>query len=225
MSAHAYPPMTPGELPPRTNERGSGWAIAAMVVGLCGLCIPLIGLVGALLGVIALVRSARGRGMAITGIVTGVLGAVVTAVLLLGIMLPAIAMARATAREVKTTMQVHSIVQAFDGAQSANAALLAPGTNLENALAHSVAPNYWVSSRALGGASGPSFLILPGEYAPDSDLPFIVENPSIVPEDSLIVGYADGSVDTLPRAEVEQLIRDAGTAVYKADGTPWTHKP
>lgn len=64
-------PAYPGAVPPQ-----SGLAIAAMIVSLCGLVTcGLSGVVGLILGIVALQQvrrtGARGRGMAITGIVVG----------------------------------------------------------------------------------------------------------------------------------------------------------
>ena len=64
-------------------RRTSGMAVAALVCGICGLFIPFVGLLLALLGIIfggvAMGQTARdpnlgGKGMAIAGLICGILG-------------------------------------------------------------------------------------------------------------------------------------------------------
>jgi len=88
-----------------TCQRRSGLAIAALVLGIPGLCVFPLGIVALILGIIALVQIADpqrqlvGKGMAITGTIFGGLSIVLIPVLLLmiGILLPSIGAARSTA--------------------------------------------------------------------------------------------------------------------------------
>ena len=56
----------------------NGMAIAAMVLGIVGLCVPLCSLIALILGGLSLSQinktGAGGKGMAITGLVLGIIG-------------------------------------------------------------------------------------------------------------------------------------------------------
>ena len=73
-----YPVGGPGGSPRPAGNNGK--ATAALVCGLVGLIIPLVGIVGIVLGVIARGEIKRtgqaGDGMAIAGIVCGILGVI-----------------------------------------------------------------------------------------------------------------------------------------------------
>lgn len=88
-------------VPQGTGERAlapprKGMAIAALVCGSLGVvgCAP-VGIVGLILGIIALLRARRspqehgGKGMAIAGICTGAVGSLMIPLLMLSIMMPA----------------------------------------------------------------------------------------------------------------------------------------
>ena len=91
------PPTAP--TPAASSEAGgTGLAVAALVCGIVGLCVPLLGIVAIILGVVYLARpQPSGRGLAIAGIVTGVLGLLSTVALLLALLLPALRQARQAA--------------------------------------------------------------------------------------------------------------------------------
>lgn len=81
-----------GGYPGYQPKPGSGLAIASLILGIIGLLSGwlifggVLGLVGVILGIVALVKvkngTASGKGMAIGGIVTGALGMIVAAVVL-----------------------------------------------------------------------------------------------------------------------------------------------
>jgi prepilin-type processing-associated H-X9-DG protein len=97
-------PMTPSPMqsqfqtPPKT-----GLAVAALVCGILGFCLPPLGLIGLILGLVAVVQASKdparhgGTGMAIGGICAGGLS-LVAGVLMLSIMLPSLARARELAK-------------------------------------------------------------------------------------------------------------------------------
>lgn len=75
---YSQPDQMPQMQVPQQNP-GSGFAIAAMIVGILSMtlcCIGgfLIGIVGIILGIVSMSRKESGRGMAIAGIVTSVIG-------------------------------------------------------------------------------------------------------------------------------------------------------
>ncbi|MEX0775459.1 MAG: DUF4190 domain-containing protein [Phycisphaeraceae bacterium] len=101
-----------------TTPATSGLAIAALVCGLLGLCIPGLGIAALVLGIIAInqIGSAdglkSGRGMATAGAILGGVGLVVPVIfLLIGILLPALGAARRTARQMQNSTQIRGIVQ------------------------------------------------------------------------------------------------------------------
>jgi len=71
------PPLPEYPAPPPRETRGKGLAIAALVCGICGFipCFGLLpGLVGVILGIVAMAIGTRARGMAIAGLATGCAG-------------------------------------------------------------------------------------------------------------------------------------------------------
>jgi uncharacterized protein DUF4190 len=58
--------------------KSNGMAIASMVLGICGLCIPLCSIIALILGAVALSQISKtgqdGKGMAIAGLVLGIIG-------------------------------------------------------------------------------------------------------------------------------------------------------
>src|SRR5512132_3481900 len=106
--------MTPNPPAPQ-NARTSGLAIAALVLGILG-CIPLLGLVGLILGSVALVTipsngAVKGRGMAIAGIVVAVVWFLVFGIGL-AIAIPAVARQEAIAKQKACELGLHSLYQA-----------------------------------------------------------------------------------------------------------------
>ena len=101
--------------------QSTGLAIGAMVCGLVGLFMcPLSGIVGLIMGIIALVQANRepsqygGKGMAITGIVTGAISLLVVPALLISIMLPSLARARELGKRVKCKTNFAQLENALD---------------------------------------------------------------------------------------------------------------
>ncbi|MFM8785353.1 MAG: DUF4190 domain-containing protein, partial [Phycisphaerales bacterium] len=84
MNDAPYAPPTAPTPVASADAGGTGLAVAALVCGIVGLCVPVLGLVAIILGVVYLARPrTTGRGLAIGGIVTGVLGLLSTVALLL----------------------------------------------------------------------------------------------------------------------------------------------
>ena len=94
----------------------SGLAIAALVCGLASLLIGPLGIVAAILGIIALTKRGGGNNKAfgITGIVTGVVGMLLGIVVLLGLILvPALSRARGAALQIRCSSNMRQIGQAI----------------------------------------------------------------------------------------------------------------
>jgi hypothetical protein len=198
------------------DSSGTGLAVAALVCGILGLCVPLLGIVAIILGVVYLARpQPSGRGLAIAGIVTGVLGLLSTVALLLALLLPALGQARQAARTVESGAQMQQIV----GVMLADAEVPPADANLESR--YSLPAELWISPSAEG--AGRSYLRIVPEAgaAADPQAPVLVENPSVVEARSLNLVRADGTVALLSREEVAELLKAAGSRVRQSDGTPW----
>jgi hypothetical protein len=124
MSQATPPTYNPGVAPPPVSETStSGMALAAMILGIVGMCLVPLGLVGLILGIVALsqigdpIRRLTGRGLAITGIVTGAIGLTLAPIsiiaLMIGIMLPALGAAQSTARKMTNNTQLRGIHMAM----------------------------------------------------------------------------------------------------------------
>ncbi len=103
--------------PPQTWQpqpvQGSGMAITAFVLALCGLifCGPLA-VVGLILGIIALNKGTGSRGLAIASICIAPV-ALLWMVVMIGIFLPALGKARQAAQQIKSSTQLRMIGQAL----------------------------------------------------------------------------------------------------------------
>ncbi len=113
--------MSQFQAPPSTfndpqQQPSQGLAIGALITSLFG-CIPLVGIVGAILGIVAYLRTSRepqryaGAGMAIAAIVIGCSLTLLTCSM--GVMLPALGKARQAARQLKSATQMRQIVGAL----------------------------------------------------------------------------------------------------------------
>ncbi|MGQ9648829.1 MAG: DUF4190 domain-containing protein [Phycisphaerae bacterium] len=98
------PTMTPQMQTSYSASPRVGMAVAALVCGILGFCFPPLGLVGLILGIIAVIRASSdparhgGKGMAIGGICTGGVSLIFMGPLMLAILLPSFARARELAR-------------------------------------------------------------------------------------------------------------------------------
>ena len=106
-----YPtPMQPVEAP--SEPRGGGLAIAAFVLALIGLVVPLLPLVALVLGIIALTKRSANRGLAIASVCIAPVGLLCCA----GgsvVMLPAMYAARLAARQMVDEARMHQIAVAM----------------------------------------------------------------------------------------------------------------
>lgn len=212
---NAVPPTAPTPVA-SADAGGIGLAVAALVCGIVGLCVPVLGIVAIILGVVYLARPrTNGRGLAIGGIVTGVLGLLSTVAILLALLLPALGQARQAARQVESSVQMQQIASVLISDAEAPAA----DANLESRYA--LAADMWISPSADGGARSYLRIVPDPAVALDQSTPILAEDPDVVDRRTLVVAYADGSIDPLPRDEVIELLRAAGPRVRRTDGTPW----
>jgi hypothetical protein len=215
MNDAPYAPPTAPTPVASADAGGTGLAVAALVCGIVGLCVPVLGLVAIILGVVYLARPrTTGRGLAIGGIVTGVLGLLSTVALLLALLLPALGNARQAARQVQSSAQMQQIANLL----RSDAEEPAADASLESRYA--LTADMWISPSADGGTR--SYLrIVPDPAFAAIGEPILAEDPDMVDRRSLVVAYADGSISSIPRDEVIELLKAAGPRVRRTDGTPW----
>lgn len=105
--------------PPSPADGGSmsAMAIAALVCAIVGFCVPGLGLVGLILGIVALAKindptnRLRGYGMALAGAIIGGLSLLVIPLLLIAILLPALGAARRSANRIRNQANHRSVLQ------------------------------------------------------------------------------------------------------------------
>ena len=221
MSQYASTPPTAPTPAASPDSGGTGLAVAALVCGIVGLCVPLLGIVAIILGAVYLARaSVNGRGLAIAGIVTGVLGLLSTVALLLALLLPALGQARQSARQAARTVESGAQMRQIVGVMLADAEVPPADANLESR--YSLPAEIWIAPSAEGAARSYLRIVSEAGAAADPQAPILVENPSVVDARTLNIVLADGSVALRPREEVAELLKAAGPRVRQSDGTAWT---
>lgn len=207
----------------------SAMAITALVLSCVGIviCGP-VGLIGVVLGIIALVQAgavpprAGGKGMAIAAIAVGgtaTLLSLITIPLLIGIMLPALGKARASALDLKTSANIRAMCQAVVVYSDSHSGAFPDNADTwEQTLVDSgyLTADMFVSPRSDG--IGKDFFYVPGLTNNfDATQVVVYEDPSLDPDETLI-GYADCHIENVPQAEALRIL--AGLTL--PDGTPWT---
>ena len=113
------PTMTPKMQTSYNASPSVGMAVAALVCGILGFCFPPLGLVGLILGIIAVIRASSdpvrhgGKGMAIGGICTGGVSLIFMGPLMVAILLPSFAHARELAKRNMCQMNMRGLGMAM----------------------------------------------------------------------------------------------------------------
>lgn len=115
------PPTEPGRLIPPTEPGRKGWAVAALTFAILGFCLPPLGLVAIVCGIVALAKIGNnpqeygGKGLAISGIVIGSIALVflILWALVLSIMLPSLARARELSKRAVCAANLKGMATAF----------------------------------------------------------------------------------------------------------------
>ncbi len=139
------PPPPPGVVPPppggiapigysgprydQSAQQSNGMAIASLVLGLVGFCIPGLGIVAIILGGIAIKKTADprvgGKGMAVAGLVLGIVSTMFI-LLQVSILLPALNRAREQGNRVKCASNLRQIGMAVQMYANANKGAFPP---------------------------------------------------------------------------------------------------
>lgn len=204
----------------------SGLAIAAIVCGVLGFCVPGLGLVAIILGAVALIKASSspethgGKGMAIGGIIVGVL-TLLFWLFAIGILVPGFAKARQNARDLVSTIQLQAVGQALQSYAAANKGWYPESTaDWPARLAqHGVDAQILKSPNAPKGATD-SFIYISGLQSTGSAQRILAyENPKYVRENGKVaVLYLDGRVDSMSAADFTRLLESAGRMPAGSNG-------
>lgn len=201
-----------------------GMAVSGLVVSIIGCCVPLLGFVGIILGIVAMVRAksdARrygGGGIALAAIIVGALSLVVSiiGIILVGLMLPALGQARNAARQVAVMENMRAIsLGLMQYADDNRGWFPEAGADLPARLSqYGIAPNQFTSSRAAPGATD-ALIYVPGievsrNTAPSTTI-VLYENPSYVPRGTVAVLYVDGHIARISVMDLQREL-DASAA-------------
>lgn len=206
------------------NGAAKGLAIAALVCGIVGFCIPIAAIAALVCGIIALVKTRPGqpKGMAIAGTVMGGIGTVIIPVLLLAILVPVLAVARKQSNMIIDSVNLRMVETA-----ASQYAIEHPGeTPTLGALvkAGNLAPAQLVSRlderpeaetpTADNAAQASSYILVPGfKDSNSADRVAAFVDPSIPAYREKMHGiasvvYEDGHVDALvPVADLEAALQ------------------
>jgi len=205
-----------------------GLAIAALVCGIAGLvACPIVGIVGLVLGIVALTRIGRqpteygGRGLAIAGICTGGLGLVMIP-LMIAILLPSLSRARELSKRTVCSANIKGIGTALQTYASAN----------QGAFPES--EDDWVARLGVNVSNMqlvcPSTADVPGmvsyHYVPgyttgsDPNQIIVYEDPSNHMNEGGNVMYLDGRVQFVKTPQLQPMI----SSIKLPNGRPYTPK-
>lgn len=222
----------PGQYPPQQYvpvQKTSGLAVGALVCGIVGFVIPPVGLVGLVLGIVALSKrrspTEPGKGQAIAGVVCGGLSLLMLPCLI-SILLPSLNRARESASRIKCASNMKQIglalkMYANDDPRTykfpADLALLAKTQDLGlQAFVCPSSEDTIPTGSTLGelqtqlkhGSGCCSYIYVPGftdNASPDVIL--LYEPLTNHDKDGANFLYADGHVDWIPKAQAESIIR------------------
>lgn len=159
---------------PQESGAAKGLAIAALVCGIVGFCVPIVAIAALVCGIIALVKTRPGqpKGMAIAGTVMGGIGTVIVPVLLLAILLPVLGKARQL-----SNMMVDGVnLRAVEAAESQHV-LEHPGD----------APS--LGALVKSGAVAPAQLVSRLDERPEAAMPPTADNADRVSSYILVPGF------------------------------------
>lgn len=205
------PPAAPPPQPiaPPASQGTDGLAIASLVTGLLGFCVPLAGVAGIVLGVLGLRRTgpgkAGGQGFAIAGIVAGSISTLAMCLVapLIGILLPALGAARQTARTVQCQSQMRQVGQALLQYSSTHGTLPPDLATLQLPAHLLVCP----AQSGVGTAGGPSYAYNPAAVPGDAASVLLFE-PSLPHREKSNLLFGDGQVHAMEAHEADPILND-----------------
>ena len=207
------------------GQLSQGMAIGSLVCGIVGLgCLP-VGIVGIVLGIVALVRISRepnrykGTGMAVGGICTGVVGLLTSAALMIAVTLPSLSRARELSKRTICAANLRAIGSAIlqYAADENNVDAAFPDDLNKLVTAGSVtSQQFTCPSDAL---SANSYHYIPGYSVTNVDPAQVImyEDPGIHGGEGGNVLFADGHVTFEKSQQLQKLI----DAITLPDGRPY----
>lgn len=223
--AAVMPPAGVVTYPRSAKVVSQGMAIGALVCGIVGFGCPLVGLVGLILGIVAVARVGRnpeqygGKGLAIGGICTGALSLLLIP-LMISIFLPSLSRARELSKRTVCSAQLRGIGQAlYIYAQDEPDGLFPErGCDWVARLSTNTLPRQFICPSDYQTARS-SYYYVPG-YGTKSDPRQIIlyERLDIHSGEGGNILYQDSHVSFVKSPEFEEAI----DAITLPDGTPWT---
>lgn len=216
----------PNELDvPMSRQVSSGLALASLIVAILGLCVPGLGLVAIVLGVMAVMKASSspethgGKGFAIGGIVLGLAASLMW--LVAGfLILTGYRMGRPT---IERTINMTQIATALQQYASDNG-----GWYPETAVDWDARlKKYDLDMTKISTPDAPAgakdvYVYVPGFKEPFNGSKILVyENPAYLTKGIVPVLYADGRVDLMDVDKLKQILKDAG----RGDGAAVPAKP
>lgn len=195
----------------------TGLAIASLITGILGFCLPGVGLIAIVLGAIALMKASSnpethgGKGLAIGGIIAGFLSILAVIALTL-ILMPALGVAREQARDLVTQTHLRIVGSALQSYAAANKDWYPEsiGDWQSRLTSNGISPELLHSPRAPKGATD-AFIYVPGlQTTSPSQRILAYENPAYVVKGTVAVLYVDGRVERMDVAELNRVLGTAG---------------
>jgi len=193
----------------------SGLAVAAIICASIGLCVPGLGLVGLILGIVAISKASSspethgGRGAAIAAIIVGIVVLVLN-VVAIGVLLPALAKAREAARDFKSSIQLSMIAQAMHNYANANKGWLPEaGADWQSRLSLGD-PSIFVSPRDEHATAADSYIYIPGfniqQFKDPATAVVLYENPKYVNGGQVSVTFGDWHPGFISVSQLQQTL-------------------
>jgi len=206
-------PMYTNQRPGPDDRPISGMAVTSLVLGIVFLCLGPLAIVPLILGIIAITTTGRdgakrGQGLAIAGTSLGGVGFMGTC-MLAGIFVPALSAARDAAYRLDSEIHTREILLGLEQFALANegehpdaddwsAVLVDGGYIFEDSF-----------NSKVGDVDGDGvfYIFLPEGYESTAAQLVIYEDPDHY-EEWVVVGYADGSADSVLKDEFDQMLAE-----------------
>jgi prepilin-type processing-associated H-X9-DG protein len=228
LSQYPPPPQMPGQpyptQPPPPSGGATGLAITSLILGIVGMCVPLLSIGAIVCGAIGISKTrdprSGGRGMAIAGLVLGCVGFVFS-FLMISILLPSLNKARETANRVKCQSNMSQIGKAIwlyanenNGYPPPRLSLLVTTQDLEVDRFCCPSSNQSPGSVAADADDDDHLsyvYVLTGRHplnAPGGSHVLLYEKPGAHDGDGMNVLFADGRAEFLRQADADKLLAE-----------------
>ncbi|MGQ0627984.1 MAG: DUF4190 domain-containing protein [Phycisphaerales bacterium] len=209
-----------------------GLAVAGLVLSILGLCMPVVGVVGLVMCIFALVNASKrpdvygGKGIATGGVVCGGLSILTSCGLVMVIILPATMVARDSARQAMSGSQLRAIGIALNTYAVDNKdAYPETGANLRQRLGNGVDPSLWDSPHRDKSSNEPSYIYVGGRTSTfTASKVLMFENPLYAGQSGISMLFQDGSVRVIRKDSALPLISGL-KGLTTPEGTGWTLPP